>query len=339
MPKRLLTAVLVFVLMVSSACRAAIRSPEATQPPLEDAPVISPETNAPPELPTGEAQVKAETPTSEAEIGSGTPTAEIEATQTESAHPTAQPAPGGAAPAPLPAGPVTLISLGDSLTEGSGDSDAGVGYPVRLLNKIQALRPGSTLHNLGRSGWVSDDLINGNQDGPSQLQEAIQLLAEANISGKPALATVWIGSNDLWFLYEYGPEPMTAEAEASDLEHFRANMLIIVSTLRLSGAEVLLALLDDQSKRPVVANPPNPSEPAFPATTADDRQRMAKHVQEYNAILTEVAGQFGAGLVDFYHTTLFTQAATLDSDGNHPNPAGYDLIADIWFRAAQPLLP
>ena len=42
-------------------------------------------------------------------------------------------------------------ALGDSLTVGDGD-DAG-GYPARLMEKIGAAAPGSTLLNLAQSGW------------------------------------------------------------------------------------------------------------------------------------------------------------------------------------------
>jgi lysophospholipase L1-like esterase len=42
--------------------------------------------------------------------------------------------------------------------------------------------------------------------------------------------------------------------------------------------------------------------------------------------------------VDFYDTTIFTAAATLSGDGNHPNSAGYDRVARIWFAALEPRL-
>ena len=228
---------------------------------------------------------------------------------------------------PLPVGALSIVSLGDSLTQGDGDESGQGGYPARLQTLIEAVRPGSQVLNLGHSGWASADLINGLNGDPAELDQAI--------AAKPQIATVWIGSNDLWYLYEYGPEPMTAEAEQEDLRTYEANIDTILSKMTQAGARVFIALLDDQSKRPVVANPPNPAEPAFSATTADDLARMSKHVDAYNEIIRHKAAQYGAVTVDFYSTDIFTNPATLYSDGNHPNTAGYEKITPIWFAALE----
>jgi lysophospholipase L1-like esterase len=129
---------------------------------------------------------------------------------------------------------------------------------------------------------------------------------------------------------------MTAEAEQQDLAAYEANVDTILGQLTSHGLVVYIALLDDQSKRPVVANPPNPAEPAFPATTTADLALMSAHIHDYNEIIARKAGQYGATTVDFYHTTIFTDPATLYDDGNHPNEAGYDQIAQIWFAALEP---
>jgi lysophospholipase L1-like esterase len=232
--------------------------------------------------------------------------------------------PGATPRAHLPAGPLKFVALGDSLTEGTGD-DAGLGgYPGRLQALLAPARAGSTVTNLGHSGWASRDLIDGLNGAPSQLQQALDAQAD--------VALVWIGSNDLWYLYEYGPEPMTADAEAQDLAAYEANVDTILRTLTGHGMTVFVALLDDQSKRPVAARP-NPAEPAFPATTAADLALMSAHVRAYNSIIGRKAAQYGASTVDFFDTTIFTDAATLYGDGNHPNPAGYDRIAGIWLAA------
>ena len=62
----------------------------------------------------------------------------------------------------LPTGPLAMVALGDSLTQGDGD-DTGRGYTLRLLDMVSAIRPGSTITNFGQSGWNSDALINGDQ--------------------------------------------------------------------------------------------------------------------------------------------------------------------------------
>jgi lysophospholipase L1-like esterase len=221
----------------------------------------------------------------------------------------------GAAPLnnEIPAsGPLTVVALGDSLTEGQGDDSGSGGYPPRLQTLLEALRPGTQVQNFGHSGWASIDLINGLEGQPSQLEQAEAADAD--------LALVWIGSNDLWYLYEYGPEQMTVENEQLDLQTYEANLDTILSRLSQAGAQIFIALLDDQSKRPVVADPPNPAEPA------------------YNEIIRRKAAEYGALTVDFYNTDIFTNPATLYDDGNHPNVAGYEQIAQIWFAALEPYL-
>jgi lysophospholipase L1-like esterase len=237
-------------------------------------------------------------------------------------------------PAPvnsLPAGPVTMVALGDSLTQGDGD-ESGRGYPGRLLDKVNETRPGSTMTNLGQSGWNSDALINGDQGLESQLDRAIVELQAATSQGRAAVALVWIGSNDLWYLYEYGGEG-SDEGDAQDAEHFSANIDMILAKLRATGAGVVVALLDDQSQRPIALKGE-----AFTAITKDELSRMSLQAIKYNEIIRQRAAQHGALTVDFYNTDIFVNPATLYDDGNHPNPAGHDAIAQKWYEALAPLL-
>jgi lysophospholipase L1-like esterase len=235
--------------------------------------------------------------------------------------------PSAAQVSPLPEGAVAIATFGDSLTEGDCD-ESGRGYPGRLLPMVEALRPGSTLTNVGHSGWTSGDLANTANDPPTEIAQAID--------AAPDIALVWIGSNDLWALYEFGPEPMTASAEQDDLAAYEANLDTVLGRLADKGASIYVALLDDQAKRPAVAAPG--SEPAFPATTPADVALMSAHVSAYNDIIKRKAAQYGAVTVDFYDTTIFTDQATLCGDGNHPNESGYDAIAAIWFAALEPAL-
>ncbi|MEI7847005.1 MAG: SGNH/GDSL hydrolase family protein [Chloroflexota bacterium] len=230
----------------------------------------------------------------------------------------------------LPAGALSIVALGDSLTQGDGDESGLNGFPNRLADLIAVQRPGTKVINLGKSGWTANDLIHGVNGEPATLPQALE--------AKPDIVLVWIGSNNLWYLYEYGPEPMTAAAEQQDLEEFAASMDSILGQLSGSGAKIFVALLDDQSKRPVVANPPNPAEPAFSAITPQDLALMSKHVSALNEIIKMKAASYAAVTVDFYQTDIFTNPATLYSDGNHPNTAGYEIITNIWYKAIEPYL-
>ncbi len=333
MNKNLFIRALIVLGLLTAACRTSMAPSSSGQPAANQPAVNEP---AATELAMDEAAAPTQ-PGQAQQITEASPETTIEEPAAAST-PTTSTAAVSALTTKLPAGPLTLITLGDSLTEGSGDYDLGIGYPGRLLSKIEALRPGSQLYNFGHSGWSSDDLVKGNQDTQGQLGQALNAVAEAKAAGQPALVTVWIGSNDLWYLYEYGPDPMTVEAEESDLANFRQNLNTILAELSGAGAVVLVAQGDDQSLRPVVSNPPNPAEPAFTAISPSDLERMSDHILQYNQIIAELAAQYGAGVVDFYHTSLFVDPATLDGDGNHPNSAGYDQITEIWFMVILPLI-
>ncbi|HEY3232252.1 MAG TPA: SGNH/GDSL hydrolase family protein [Roseiflexaceae bacterium] len=231
---------------------------------------------------------------------------------------------------PLPPGPVTIVALGDSLTAGDGDNLEQGGYPGRLLHLVQQRRAGSSMTNLGRSGWNSDALINGDQGLAGQLGQAETALGQAIADGQGAVALVWIGSNDLWYLYDFGVG--SDQGDVDDLAHYTANFDMIVSRLHATGARVVVALLDDQSRRPVATSG------AYSNITPAELARMSQQVMRYNAAISAEAAQHGASTVDFYHTTIFTDPAMLADDGNHPNAVGYDAVTQIWFAAFDPLL-
>jgi lysophospholipase L1-like esterase len=120
----------------------------------------------------------------------------------EPTGPTTETAPDGLATAAastgpaatLPPGALAIAALGDSLTAGDCDDSGRGGYPGRLQALIDPLRPGTRVTNLGRSGWTSGDLANVLNDDTSEIAQAI--------ATRPNVALVWIGSNDLWALYE-----------------------------------------------------------------------------------------------------------------------------------------
>ncbi len=227
------------------------------------------------------------------------------------------------------AGPITLVALGDSLTQGDGDLENRGGYPARLATRLKAERPGSIVKNLGQSGWTSDDLIN------TQLEPAINLLRSVPAKQAKA-ATIWIGSNDLFGLYNYVCDEEyrndLSACERDGLRIFSENIQRILSALKDTGSRLYIALLDDQSKRPLMTDAEKRSS-SFDKISKEDVARMSVQTRKYNEVIREMAERFGATTVDFSDAKLFTDPTTLDSDGNHPNGKGYDAIADVWYRA------
>jgi lysophospholipase L1-like esterase len=65
---------------------------------------------------------------------------------------------------------------------------------------------------------------------------------------------------------------------------------------------------------------------------------MSAQVMRYNDVIVQKAAKNGALTVDFYSTDIFTNPATLYDDGNHPNSAGYDIVAQKWFEVMNQIL-
>lgn len=246
-------------------------------------------------------------------------------------------APAASINVPLAPGPITIIAVGDSMTSGQGD-DRKIGYPGRLKERLAATRPGSDVLNLGKSGWTSAEVIRGRDTDTSQLDAAVTATQHAVDAGRPVVATVFVGSYDLWDLYNHGPDAGTGDAEeAADLDSYRSNITTIVSSLQHAGAVVLIGLPDDQSRRPVMTDRTLRKQ-LFPGITDEELPRLSAQSLRYDAVVGEVATGLGATVVDFASTTIFTDPATLSSDGNHPNADGYDAITDVWWSALQQLL-
>jgi lysophospholipase L1-like esterase len=74
----------------------------------------------------------------------------------------------------------------------------------------------------------------------------------------------------------------------------------------------------------------------FVGTSREEIVQMAGQARRYNQVITQKAAQYGAGTVDFFSTTIYSDAATLADDGNHPNANGYDVIAQMWLNALLP---
>jgi lysophospholipase L1-like esterase len=233
--------------------------------------------------------------------------------------PTPQPTPTlGRSPVP----PLLLVTLGDSLTFGDKDAEPGGGWPRRLWPLVQAVRPQAQIINLAQPGWTSRDLLQGPGGSPNQIDQALQALREA---GGDKIATVWIGTNDLFYLYEFG-DPAPAE-EAQDAGRFGRDLDELLRQLHDTGAQVFIALLHDPAQGLVQTSG------VFTSTSADEWTRMSQQAQRYNDIIKAVAAKYGAALVDIPATRIFTTPALLYEDGIHPNARGYDELAKAWWQA------
>lgn len=237
----------------------------------------------------------------------------------------------------LPAGPITLVSLGDSLTAGQGE-DPERSYPDRLRADLEAAgRAGSTAVNLGRSGWDSAEVISGADGDGGQLPAALDAIAQAKQESRPVIATLLIGSNDLWRLYAPDGDSTTAEQEQQNLDTYRSNVTRIVGDLRAAGALVVIGINDDQSRRPAITDPAI-RQNTVPGITDAEAVRMTAQATRFAEVVRTVAAANDALVVDFFTAPFFTDPALLAEDGMHPNAKGYDRMAVMWWDVIRPLL-
>ncbi len=219
--------------------------------------------------------------------------------------------------------PLTIVTLGDSLTQGDKDeSSQGGGWPRRLLPLIRLVRPQTQIVNLAQPGWTSRDLLQGAGGAPNQIDQAVKILREAH---GDKIATVWIGTNDLFYLYEFG-NPTSIE-EAREADRFGRDLEGVVRCLTETGARVFIALLHDPSQGRVQTSG------VLTSTTAEEWARMSNQSQRYNEIIKAAATRYGAALVDIPATKIFITPVLMYEDGIHPNARGYDELARVWWNA------
>ncbi len=73
--------------------------------------------------------------------------------------------------------------------------------------------------------------------------------------------------------------------------------------------------------------------PPGPVSGSTDRRIAADAIVRLNALLPGIAATEGAGLVDTYASFVGHEAAYVDLDGLHLRPAGYQVIANLFYAA------
>ncbi len=232
------------------------------------------------------------------------------------------------APTMTPLVPLTIVTLGDSLTQGDKDeSPQGGGFPRRLVPLVEQVRPQTKIINLAQPGWTSRDLLQGTGGAPNQIDRAVKILREAK---GDKIATVWIGLNDLFYLYEFGDPTSTNERQEAD--RFERDLDELLDRLSNTGTTLFIALLHDPAQGPVQTSS------VFMSTTDEEWGRMSQQAQRYNAIIEATAAKYDATLVDIPATKIFATPALMYEDGIHPNARGYEELTRVWFEAIRPNL-
>jgi lysophospholipase L1-like esterase len=194
--------------------------------------------------------------------------------------------------------PVTIVTLGDSITRGVR---AGVKPDETFASLIEA-----DLKAKGIAGRVVNRGIGG-----ERTDQAIARLAKDVVALRPRLVSVMYGTNDSYVDAGKSSSRLT-------LDEYRANLRAIVAALRLEGIEPVLM-----------------TEPRW---AADARNGLGENpnlrLEPYVGVCRQVAAEWELPLVDhFAHWTQAERAGQAirewTTDGCHPNPRGHRELADL----------
>jgi len=193
-----------------------------------------------------------------------------------------------------PAGPVTLVVVGDSTGVGVG-APPGDGYVQRTFARLTAGGRGGRLFNLSRSGATTVEAL---RDQVPQL---------ARIGAEASLVAIGIGANDV-----------------------RAHTALAAFAHRF---EAIVAGVQAHTRAPIIiSNVPDIS--LAPAVPPESRAPAAQRAAAFNRAIDEVARRHGARVFDLYHLSqelIPLHPEYFAADGYHPSAKGYEAwAARLW---------
>jgi len=214
---------------------------------------------------------------------------------------------GVASPAgfePCPTGqPCTILPLGDSITYGIGYNG---GYRVELFRKAHAAGK-----NITFTGSLSNgpNMVDGvtfpkNNEGHSgwKIDQLLPLIPDPALKQKPQIILLMIGTNDI--------------AQRDDLANAPKRLGALLDTLIMNAPDALI----------VVAQ-------ITPLSSGSDP------IQTYNAAIPALIDARVAAGKHLQLVDMFTGfSVSMLGDGVHPNQAGYERMAGVWYDAISGLL-
>ncbi|WP_018665159.1 SGNH/GDSL hydrolase family protein [Heyndrickxia acidiproducens] len=205
--------------------------------------------------------------------------------------------------------PLRIVSIGDSLTEGVGDSKGRGGYTYYLKHELDALKgvKKTTVANYGVKGNRTDHLLLRLQD--KNVQKSIK---EAD------LVIITIGGNDIMKVFRKNFSNLEKQAFEAEMSNYKNRLNQIFKQIRTIHPGVKIAMIG-------IYNP-------FTKWFSD--------IKEVDDILAEW-NQTSKSVTENYKKTTFIPVADifdhkeeklLYEDHFHPNDTGYQLMSKRVYR-------
>jgi lysophospholipase L1-like esterase len=218
------------------------------------------------------------------------------------------PPPAAAAQRGWGQGGYRVLALGDSMTEGTGDTPER-GYVARLVEDLRARGRSVSVTNLAEGGDETADLLR-KLDRP----ETVTLLGQAH------LILISIGGNDLTHGLRGRLDDQKTAADGLDtaaaLQAARTNLRQILLRLRAANPTAPVRLVGIY----------NPFE-VLPGAEAEVRAQLADWNLALERATHEVKNALVVPVADLFHE----RPDRLAGDRFHPGPRGHRLIADRVF--------
>lgn len=197
---------------------------------------------------------------------------------------------------------INLVAIGDSLTHGTGDPDKK-GYIERVRVSL-AEKKGIPVHldNYAVPGYTTENILQQlkNRKMRRQIQKAHYL-------------TLYIGTNDFRKSAEYQFQPLDLKKMKEGKTEFSANL-----------HEILEKIRDENSDAPILV-----LGLYHPYVEYSNEQEIVEVIEAWNHEIVRVATDFEK---TYFVPTLdlFVDRTKKQyfSDSLHPNPAGYELMAE-----------
>jgi hypothetical protein len=212
-------------------------------------------------------------------------------------------------------GQVVYLSIGDGLQWGCC-GPLGASSPSLFGEYLQQRLGRPVIWQSPGSGYETTDSFIAGRDGQqSQLDGALELMEAYPRNGVPlAMLTMSIGGNNLVDIGRNCAQPPCVEAFAAGLTHLREQLHVIYSRItaaKPANVPLLVLLYYDADE----CTDPN----------------GAPAVDAWNAVIAEVATQYGAFLVDL--RSLFKgHCDWFDANCLDANATGHAAIADAYAR-------
>lgn len=203
---------------------------------------------------------------------------------------------------------LSIVSIGDSLTEGVGDSSNSGGYVPYLEKRLESLKEidDASFINYGKKGNRTDQLIKRLES--EQVQSAIK---------KADIVIITIGGNDVVKVIKENWSDLTIESFQEEEQSYRERVQAILTSVREINADAGIVLVGIY----------NPFGRIFVDT--DDDEEI---VQAWNERAEEVASSFDRAVFVSIESVFGEGSDGLFyEDQFHPNDLGYEQMAGRIF--------